>query len=104
MQRTVVEDFYRRKFVSTFKADRDLIVGLTDKDAHTVLRLLDGGSTHHEAPSEFRVALEAAKRSPDVSRYFLVEKGQRYVDEQFHRGKPTRAIGKIKELMVKRMV
>jgi len=73
--------------MSTFKTDRDLVVHLTDKDAQTVLGLLDGGTAHNEAevPPEFRAALAAAHRSPDVSRYFLVEKAQNYVAWQFRR-------------------
>ena len=87
MQRIVAQGFYGRRFMSTFNADRDLITGLTDKDAHSVLGLIDGGATQDEAPSEFRAALAAVRRSPDVSRYFLVAKTQKYVDEQLHRGK-----------------
>lgn len=68
--------------MSTFKADRDLIVGLSDKDAHEVLAVLDSGGTHEEVPIEFRAALEAASRSPDVSRYFLVEKSRDHVARQ----------------------
>jgi hypothetical protein len=71
--------------MSTFKSDRDLVVDLTDKDAHTVLGLLDGGTARNEAPPELQAALAAAHRSPDVSRYFLVEKTQNYVAWQFPR-------------------
>jgi hypothetical protein len=65
--------------MSTFKTDRDLILGLTDKDAHEVLAVLDYGETDQGRSSSFRAALEAANRSPDVSRYFLVEKAQNHV-------------------------
>jgi hypothetical protein len=88
-RRTVLEqfeDFYWRKCVSTFKADRDLIVGLTDKDAHEVLAVLDAGDSREEVPVEFRAALEAAGRSPDVSRYFLVQKAQEHVARQLRLG------------------
>ena len=71
----------------TFEVDRDLIVAWSDQDAKSVLGLLDGGVTHVEARSEFQATLAAVQRSPDVSRYFLVEKAQKYVIEKFHRGK-----------------
>jgi uncharacterized protein (DUF1778 family) len=58
----------------TFEVDRDLIVSLSDQDAKSVLDLLDNGATHAETPAELRAALTAAQRSPDVSRYFLVNK------------------------------
>ena len=38
MQRTVVEDSSRRKFVPTFKADRDLVVGLTDVSRYVLVK------------------------------------------------------------------
>lgn len=68
--------------MSTFNADRDLVANLTDKDAHAVLAFLDGDTAHGEAPCEYRAALAAARRSPDVSRYFLVEKSRNYVAGQ----------------------
>ena len=52
--------------MTIFYADRDLIDGLSDKSAYSILGLLDGGLPHDEAPSEFRAALAAAQRSPDV--------------------------------------
>ena len=61
----------------TFEADRDLIVSLSDRDAKSVLGLLDNGATYAESPAELRSALAAAKRSPDVSRYFLVTKSEK---------------------------
>jgi hypothetical protein len=71
--------------VPTFNTDRDLIIGLTDKDAYDVLAVLEHGETDQERPSSFRAALEAANRSPDVSRYFLVEKAQNHVAQQLGR-------------------
>jgi hypothetical protein len=65
--------------MSTFKSDRDLVMNLADKDARTVLKLLDGGTAHNEAPAELHAALAAAHRIPDVSRYFLVEKTRNHV-------------------------
>lgn len=56
----------------TFEADRDLIVSLSERDAKSVLGLLDNGASDSESPADLRTALAAAKRSPDVSRYFLV--------------------------------
>ena len=61
----------------TFQSDRSLIIGLSDRDAESVLDLLDNGTSHAEAPAEFQDALAAAKRSPEVSRYFLVNKTQK---------------------------
>ncbi len=72
--------------MSTFKTDRDLVGDLTDKDANTVLGLLEGGMAHNEAPPELHAALAAARRSPDVSRYFLVEKTRNYIAGRFRRG------------------
>ena len=73
--------------MAAFETDRDLIAGLSDKHAFSILGLLDGGLPHDEAPPEFRAALAAAQRSPDVSRYILVEKTQKYVHKESHRGK-----------------
>ena len=57
--------------MTTFETDRDLIGGLSDKHAFSILGLLDGGLPHDEAPSEFRAALAAVQRSPEVSRYIV---------------------------------
>jgi hypothetical protein len=73
--------------MATFETDRDLIAGLSDEHAFGILGLLDSGLPHDEAPSEFRAGLAAAQRSPDVSRYILVEKTQKYVHKESHRGK-----------------
>lgn len=73
--------------MTIFQTDRDLIGGLSDENAFSVLELLDGGLPHDEAPSEFRAALAAAQRSPDVSRYILVNKTKKYVDDQCQRGR-----------------
>ena len=73
--------------MATFETDRDLIAGLPEKHASSILGLLDGGLPHDEAPSEFRAALAAAQRSPDVSRYILVNKTQKYVADQCQRGR-----------------
>jgi hypothetical protein len=43
--------------MATFETDRDLIAGLPEKHASSILGLLDGGLPHDEAPSEFRAAL-----------------------------------------------
>jgi hypothetical protein len=72
--------------MSTFKADRDLIVDLTDKNACTVLKLFDGGTADNGAPPELQAALAAAHRSPEVSRYFLVEKSRNYFARRILRG------------------
>ena len=72
--------------MSTFESDRDLVVDLTDKNARTVLGLLDGGTADNGAPPELQAALAAALRSPDVSRYFLVEKTRNYVARKILRG------------------
>jgi hypothetical protein len=61
----------------TFETDRSLIVALSDRDAKSVLGLLDNNATHAETPAELRAALAAAQRSPEVSRYFLVNKQQK---------------------------
>ena len=37
MQRTVIEGFYRRKFVLTLKADRNVVVGLTDVSQYVLV-------------------------------------------------------------------
>ena len=73
--------------MTIFERDRDLIAGLSDETASSVLGFLDGGRPHGEAPSEFHAALAAAKRSPDVSRYILVSKTRKHVDDQSQRGK-----------------
>ena len=72
--------------MSTFESDRDLVVDLTDKDAHTVLRPPDGRTADNEAPLEFHAALTAAHRSPEVPRYRLVGKTRNFVAWQFRRG------------------
>ena len=64
----------------TFETDRDLIVSLSDQDAKSVLGLLDNGASNAESPAELRAAFAAAKRSPDVSRYFLVTKAEKKED------------------------
>jgi hypothetical protein len=73
--------------MTMFETDRDLIAGLSDENASSILGLLDGGLPHDEAPSEFRAALAAVQRSPDVSRYILVNKTRKHVDDQCQRGK-----------------
>ena len=73
--------------MATFETDRDLIAGLPEKHASSILGLLDGGLPHDEAPSEFRAALAAVQRSPEVSRYILVNKTQKYVADQCQRGR-----------------
>ena len=73
--------------IATFETDRDLITGLSDKHAFSILGLLDSGLPHAEAPSELRAGLAAAQRSPDVSRYILVNKTQKYVADQCQRGR-----------------
>lgn len=62
----------------TFYEDRALISNLSDEHAASVLELLETGVPHNEAPSAFRAALAAAQRSPDVSRFFLVEKSRKH--------------------------
>ena len=37
MRRIVAEGFYRRKFVSTVKADRNVVVGLTDVSRYVLV-------------------------------------------------------------------
>ena len=71
----------------TFESDRDLIADLSDEHASSVLGLIDDGVPHDEAPPEFRAALAAAHRSPDVSRFLLTEKRQRHLGEESHPGK-----------------
>jgi hypothetical protein len=87
MKRTVVPTFPGAICMTTFETDRDLIAGLSDKHAFSILGLLDGGLPHDEAPPEFRAALAAVQRSPDVSRYILVNKTQKYVADQCQRGR-----------------
>ena len=72
--------------MSTFESDRNLIVNLTDKNARTVLGLLDGRTADNETPPELHAALAAAHRSPEVSRYFLVEKTRNYFACRLLRG------------------
>jgi hypothetical protein len=71
----------------SFERDRDLIAALPAQYAKSVLGLLDNGATQAETPAELRVAFAAAQRCPDVARFFLVEKTQKYVDQQSHGGK-----------------
>jgi hypothetical protein len=61
----------------TFYEDRALISNLSEGHASSVLELLDSEVPHSEAPSEFRAALAAARRSPDVSRFLLVGKSRK---------------------------
>ena len=60
--------------MSTFESDRDLIVSLSINESKCLLRLLDHDSIQNDTPPELWKALAAAKRCPDVSRYFLMEK------------------------------
>ena len=71
----------------SFERDRDLIAALPAQYAKSVLGLLDNGATQAETPTELRAAFAAAQRCPDVARFFLVEKTQKYVDERSHSGK-----------------
>jgi hypothetical protein len=87
MKRTVAPTFPGAMCMTIFETDRELIAGLSDENAFSILGLLDGGLHHDEAPSEFRAALAAAQRSPDVSRYILVNKTQKYVDGQCQRSR-----------------
>ena len=73
--------------MAIFETDRDLIAGLSNESASSVLGLLDSGRPQGEAPAEFQAALAAAHRSPDVSRYILVNKTRKHVDSQSQRGK-----------------
>ena len=73
--------------MAIFDTDRDLIAGLSDETAASVLGLLDSGRPHGEAPTEFHAALAAAHRSPDVSRYILVNKARKHVEDRDQRGK-----------------
>jgi hypothetical protein len=62
----------------TFYEDRALIADLPDEHASRFLGMLDDGVPHEDAPAEFQAALAATQRSPDVSRFLLVEKSQRH--------------------------
>jgi hypothetical protein len=73
--------------MTIFEADRERIASLSDQNAFFILGLLDCGLPHKKAPPRLRATLEAARRIPDVSRYFLVNKAQKYVDDQCRRGK-----------------
>ena len=61
----------------TFEDDRNLIASLTDEEAESVLGFLDNGANHADTPTELREALAAAQRTPDVARYFLINKTHR---------------------------
>ena len=61
----------------TFYEDRALISNLSEDHASCILELLDAEVPHNQAPSKFRAALAAARRSPDVSRFLLVGKARK---------------------------
>jgi hypothetical protein len=70
-----------------FYEDRALISELSDEHASRILELLDAGVPHEDSPSEFRAALAATRRIPDVSRFLLVEKSRQHLDRESRRDK-----------------